>query len=414
MGTATSVNPDSFTADLHAALQVATTATTAKSRKAGSSTFTAWAEFCQQEGRDATLVDLPGVENKLLYLMVFGLRYRQQGRTGDPVRADTVAKALRAVGQGIANMGHPDPRKPAGSDKLYPLLAAFLRGLANEDEPQSRSYPVNLQIIRNLREVLDTSHPEHGTLNTHIIDVIIVAFYWLLRPAEYLETTAEGRSQAFLLRHIQFIANDHVYPASTVPLNDAFVRSITNATLEFADQKNAVRGEVVGHKSNNDPFYCPAKALWCITRRLRLAGASPDTPLHRHYNSHPNHQRWYSLKSSYVTNALRHAAAPLQATTGISPDLISTRSLRPGGATALLCANVDPDVIKLLGRWKSDAMFRYLRIQASTQAVNYAQHMLDHGNFTFAPNAFQDQGLPHQAPAAAADLYAARDEFLDA
>ena len=32
--------------------------------------------------------------------------------------------------------------------------------------------------------------PEYGTLNAHIIDLIIVAYYWLLRPAEYLEGAA--------------------------------------------------------------------------------------------------------------------------------------------------------------------------------------------------------------------------------
>ena len=29
-------------------------------------------------------------------------------------------------------------------------------------------------------------------------------FYWLLRPAEYLHTTVEGRSQAFRLSDIHF------------------------------------------------------------------------------------------------------------------------------------------------------------------------------------------------------------------
>ena len=40
----------------------------------------------------------------------------------------------------------------------------------------------------------------------------------------------------------------------------------------------------------------------------------------------------------------------------ITPDEVSAHSLRAGGAAALLCTNVDPNVIQLLGRWKSDAM----------------------------------------------------------
>ena len=166
-------------------------------------------------------------------------------------------------------------------------------------------------------------------------------------------------------------------------------------------------------KATKDPFYCPAKALYRITRRLRKHGATPDTPLHRHYNPHPNHRKWQDVKLQFVTNALRHAARPLEATTGIRADLLSTRSLRPGGATALLCANVDTDMIKLLGRWKSDAMFRYLRVQASTHSTNYAQRMLESGHFTFTPNAFQQADLPAQAAPALTALCEARDEFLD-
>jgi hypothetical protein len=44
-------------------------------------------------------------------------------------------------------------------------------------------------------------------------------------------------------------------------------------------------------------------------------------------------------------------------------ELISARSMRPGGATALLCASVDADSIKLVGRWKSDSMLSHLLAQ---------------------------------------------------
>ena len=48
-------------------------------------------------------------------------------------------------------------------------------------------------------------------------------------------------------------------------------------------------------------------------------------------------------------------------------------------------ARIDTNIIQLLGRWKSDAMFRYLRVQATTHALRLSQLMLQHGTFTFAP-----------------------------
>ena len=51
--------------------------------------------------------------------------------------------------------------------------------------------------------------------------------------------------------------------------------------------------------------------------------------------------------------------------------------IRPGGATALLCANIDKQSIQLLGRWKSDAMLRYLHVHAMNANSRFAQSMLD-------------------------------------
>ena len=54
-------------------------------------------------------------------------------------------------------------------------------------------------------------------------------------------------------------------------------------------------------------------------------------------------------------------------------------------------------------------MLRYLRIQAHTHSANYAQAMLDHGAYTFAPNVLTDpplQPIPEQAPVAFRDVLA--------
>ena len=163
-------------------------------------------------------------------------------------------------------------------------------------------------------------------------------------------------------------------------------------TLEFADQKNGVKGERLGHAATDDPFLCPCKALGRLCLHLQEHNASPDTPLHHHFNASDNN--WYEVTSTFITNALRHAAKYVQEDTGILPHLISARSLRPGGATALLCANVDPNTIQLLGRWRSDAMLRYLRVQAHAFRSNFAQQMLSAGNFTFAPGADSSEELP--------------------
>ena len=399
-----------FTADLGTALDLASRNVRPKTRRAKNVTFGVWTRFCIEHQRHPSLRDVPDHDDKVAYLLVFALRYRQQRS----VRADAVEKALLAVGQGISDLGEPDPRKLSHhSDRNHPLLAAFLKALRDEDSPSSRSYPANLTILQNLVHVLDLDHPTFGLLNRHTIDLIIVAFYWLLRPAEYLESTdPDARSQAFLFQDVTFTINGCQHPAPTAPLHDdEAIQAISLAFLTFSDQKNAVRGEQVGHRPNSDPFFCPVKALGRIARRLQLANAPADAPLFRHYNTQRG--QWYSVKPRHVTNALRHSATALTSSTGIDPFLLSARSLRPGGATALLCAQVDSDAIRLLGRWKSDAMLRYLRIQAHTQSAHLSQRMLDHGSYTFAPGRFAAAQHPLETPPALAALLDHQELYVD-
>ena len=372
-----------------------------------------WKTFCDSVGCDLSLRDVVGLDQRLAHLLVYGLRYRQRGQTNNAVRSATVGKALAAVGKGIADLGQPDPRLDPTTGKLHSLLSAFLKSMENEDDPSSRAYPANITILRALPEALDTEHEEYGVLNTHLIDLIIIAFWWLLRPAEYLHSsTPEARSQAFQLKHIHLTLNGTVYNALNAPLNDSNITSIEFASLEFDDQKNAVKGEQVGHKPTNDRFFCPCKALGRLSLRLRRMNAAPDCPIYNHFNSHPNQNRWFALTPTHVTNGLRYAARLLTPVTGINHMLLTAKSLRPGGATALLCARVDKDAIMLLGRWKSDAMLRYLRIQAASHAHNYAQQMLDHGTFTFNPSSYAEGALPTQAPAEVAALLA-HEELYD-
>ena len=71
--------------------------------------------------------------------------------------------------------------------------------------------------------------------------------------------------------------------------------------------------------------------------------------------------------------------------TGIHPHEISARSLCAGGAMALLCARINSNIIRLVGRWRSDEMFRYLHAQAYLLMHTFAQQMSIHGSFTLAP-----------------------------
>jgi len=392
-----------FQSDLSAALAIASQATTRKTNSARQRIFAIWADFCAAHGATPCLSSVADPEAKICHLLVFAYRYRQTGQTGKPVRADTVQDALLAVGKGISDLGQPGSRFPLRDRNQHPLLASFLKRLRSEDSPATRAYPVNITIIKGLPTALASGAVDIGGTAASLINLILVAFFWLLRPCEYLAGKEDGQSTPFCLEDLSFTAHGRLYSADDPSLNDVQPSDLEYASLTFTDQKNGVRGEQITQGCIDNINLCPVRALACIASRLRHYGAPPTAPIHQHFFD----GRWTNFRSSHVTAALRASAGALRSQTGIDPALLSARSLRPGGATALLCARVDSDSIKLLGRWKSDAMFRYLRIQALAYSVNLAQQMLNHGAYTFSPGVYIESNhdpLPAQIPT---DLVAA-------
>ena len=83
---------------------------------------------------------------------------------------------------------------------------------------------------------------------------------------------------------------------------------------------------------------------------------------------------------------IRNAVTFLGPSLGFLPSDVNARSLRAAGANALLCGGVDTDIIRLLGRWRSDEMIRYLHAQIAGVTDSLSKKMLDGGVFTLIPN----------------------------
>jgi hypothetical protein len=212
-----------------------------------------------------------------------------------------------------------------------------------------------------------------------IANMIALAFFFLLRPGEYTGTRNEYSSPFRICDARLTVGGQNIdfYTAS-----EAEILSATFCTLEFTDQKNAVRGEVIGLGRSGNPQFCPVLCLARQILHLRNNNAPPNTPLatYCHNNS------LVPITPADITTALRVPAQLLGPPHGFLPKDISARSLRASGAMALLCAQVDSDTIRLIGRWRSDEMLRYLHVQAEPVMRNFSSRMIAGGSFTLHPN----------------------------
>lgn len=279
------------------------------------------------------------------------------------------------MGQGFARMGAQDPRLTA-SGSIDFRLQRQLAGYAKADPPPARVKPIPISIVMCC---LSLARAAPTISNCAVADMICLAFFFLCRPGEYT-VSSKPESCPFLLENVQLFVGNH--RLNLVTCSDTDLDAATFVSLTFTNQKNCVRGEVIGLGRSGSPACCPVQCTVRRVKALRLDGAVGTTPLASYKLASG---RWAGVSPGQVTTALRIAVSIQGPSVGFLPQDISASALRAGGAMALLCARVDTDLIQLLGRWRSDVMLRYLHVQAQPVMSNFARLMLQGGQFTLIP-----------------------------
>jgi hypothetical protein len=251
----------------------------------------------------------------------------------------------------------------------------MLRAFTKQDPPPNRVKPVPIQVLRH---IATRAASWDDAVQSATADMIILAFFFLLRPGEYTANSSD--TAPFRLQDVQLFIGPtrlDIPTATSQQLSQA-----TFATLTFTTQKNGVCNEVIGHARSGDLYLCPVLALIRRVIHLRQNQAPLTTPLATAYQV----ERPVAILPSHITQTLRTAVSILGPRLGFLPSDVSARCLRAAGATALLCANVASCHIELLGRWHSDQMLRYLHLQAQPLMREFSKKMLAGGHFTLLPN----------------------------
>jgi hypothetical protein len=193
----------------------------------------------------------------------------------------------------------------------------------------------------------------HNTIEAlAVIHMLYIAFFFLCRPGEY--TTPTGQNAPFRWTDVTFYVGMRRVLAGNATQDD--LDRAPFVTLTFTTQKNAVRGEVITLGLSGDPFVCPVIATAQRAQHLLAHHAPADTPPCTYFQ---DDQASYVTPTD-ITTTLRASVQALGLAIGFHHSEVSARSLRAASAMALLCAHVDSDTIRLLGRWCSDEMLRYL------------------------------------------------------
>jgi hypothetical protein len=362
----------------HSTHRVAATAATSR----------VWLRFCRANGICPDLSDIPG--DPVPVLLLFAHQYRT-GRIAPrdrPVRSRTVEEAVRQVAQAFSRVGSVDPRLNSFGDLDFRLRALF-RAWHKADPPPTRVKPLPLSVIRQAYALAFTQPPASRLAATG--DCLVLAYYFLLRPGEYSGCPRTVADDLFRLQDVGLSIGHRRLDPIHCPLNDLLAASFGSVT--FTSQKNGVRGETIGHGRSGHPTLCPVHALVRRVQQLRLDGATPVTPLNAYKTPDGT---WQYVLPADVTALLRSAVALLPHTDLAARDF-TARCTRAGGAMALLCGGIGADRIRLIGRWRSDEIYRYLHVQAQPVMAEVAATMLRGGDFRLNSQPFPT-GSPGDPP----------------
>ena len=333
-----------------------------------------WNGFCLEYQLDA---HLSGVEpaDRIIWIQQFAEQVRsgQSSASKNPVRSSTVADALNSVAQAFTFMGLDDPRFRPGTNNLDPRLARQLKGYANTDAPPMRVRPIPIQILHRATSLAMAENSE--TIRA-ASDLMWIAFFFLLRPGEYTQPAED--SHPFRIRDVRLFVGETLIDHQSGDL--AVLDTCTFVSLTFSTQKNGTRGESIGHGHSNNPLACPVRAVASRIRYLRSVNAPSDTPLCA------IGPQLLLMSSAPVTLLLRQACAAEGNPAGFLQSHITAKSLRSTGAMALLNKRVEHTKIQMMGRWKLDAIFRYLHVQAHCLMSDFSNLMLQGGQFDLIPN----------------------------
>ena len=331
-----------------------------------------WEEFCHDMGLDPFLETF---SDKIPILQVFLVLVRtgELAANKDPVRARTSEDYLRSVAQTHLSVGKTDPRanSAGGIDfRIQRMIAAWKKA----DPPPTRVKPIPIAVLRRICAVARELPPNSAFLEA-VVDMIIIAFFFLLRPGEYTDSPSD--TTPFTLGDVQLFIGPTRINLDTA--SDSEILMARSASLTFTTQKNGVPNEVIKLGRSGDPYCCPTLAIIRRVLHLRSYKAPPHTPLARVFLASGTTK---SVKPSDITSHLRCAVRFLGFGLGFTAQEVSARSLRAGGAMALLISKVDTDIIQLLGRWRSDEMLRYLHLTAEPIMRNFAQKCSTHASIS--------------------------------
>ncbi|ETK95459.1 hypothetical protein L915_01607 [Phytophthora nicotianae] len=268
-------------------------------------------------GRDTVDANAAQLGAFAVYLWRYGMNRAGVGNT-----YTTICSKLCAVRWFHKNTAGYDPGANAGH-------AILLRGIRRLTDSVVKQQSVTPSLLRKVFLLVDVQHARGQLL-------------WDLSICLLAESTTGTRFDSEIL----------YFGTRPDTRESAAGRSCGHPAVRSQEQ-SVGREELRFHSRSGDKVLCPVKVARWILRGARAFATQPVQPaLSTGFGS--------GIAAEEVADTLKQAASAM----GLDARLYSTHSIRIGGATELMNSGADRLVIKLMGRWLSNAFEGYPTLSA--------------------------------------------------
>ncbi len=208
-----------------------------------------------------------------------------------------------------------------------------------------------------------------------VADLVVMAFFYLLRVREYTAPWNSLPKRTILLRK----CNVRLWRKGQLLNHESDLHTLlraNSATILIANTKNGTKGAFVHHDAVGGNI-CLIAAL--ARRMANLRGMRASTPLST--VCHPP-TRTTRILDRDVTIAVQWGALyNCLMAKGYTVDRVSLHSLRAGGAMAMKLSSATDSTIMQIGRWTSLMYLTYIHSQIGALSAGVAWRMSQ--QFTF-------------------------------
>ena len=317
----------------------------------------AWVSHTTAHNLDLYLRGL-SAEKQTDALLMFAVAIRR-GKYGQKhqVRVQSVSKALRHVTQAFVLAKVSDPRWKFAAGKDFDLpIERQLKQYRDADPPPKPKLAIPVSTVKTLK-----SGYVFSSYHRAVADLVIIAFFYLLRVGEYTVSSRKDRKKKRTVplrtKDVTLWKGDRPL-AHSAPL--ATLLMATSATIKLENTKNGTKNATVHHGAQGGPV-CPVAAL---AQRVHAAHQL-DPSGNANLGTATNRKGWTAVVLDKDINVAVRWAAWKDGLfeKGYSKSRVSSHSLRSGGAMALKLNRETDSTIKIMGRWSSNTFITYIHSQ---------------------------------------------------